>query len=169
MAKKSKAFSELLRLQKSSHQHQDSLARFQNKLKKELFEVEKIVVSPPGQVKMSEVLEDFVEPYWKKAKTEDAQKKLLILAIYAWNIALFPKPEQPGMIDEILTDSLVEGNQKMKADIEYVIEHLIARKNRYFSEYERMIIDFEFKDEGSGYHLFVASTAIPKSSELDLE
>jgi hypothetical protein len=169
MAKKSKAFSELLRLQKMSQRPQTPLASFEKKLRKESLPFEKLVVSPPGEVKMSEVLEDFVEPYREEAQTKNAIIRLLTLGTIAWNTALFPKPERQGMIDKMITDDLVEGDKKLKAEIQDLIEELIARKNRYFSEHKRMIVDFELKDEGSGYHLSVASTLLPKSSDSELD
>jgi hypothetical protein len=170
MAKKSKAFSELFRLQKRKPQHpQNPLASLEEKLRKESLPFEKLVVSPPGYAKMSEVLEDFVEPYREEAKTKEATRRLLTLATIAWNAALFPKPEQQGMIDQMITDDLVEGDKKLKAEIQDLIKELIARKNCYFSEHKRMIIDFELKDEGRGYYLSVASTLLPKSSDSELD
>lgn len=167
MAKKSKAFSELLRLQKRKPQRpQNPLASLEKKLRKESFPFEKLVVSPPGEVKMSEVLEDFVEPYREEAQTKEATRRLLTLATIAWNAALYPEPERQGMIDQVLTDDIVEGDKKLKAEIQEIVKELIARKNRYFSENKRMILDFELKDVGSGYHLSVASTLeISDSSE----
>jgi hypothetical protein len=169
MAKKSKAFSELLRLQKMSQRPQNPLASFEKKLRKESLPFEKLVVSPPGEVKMSEVLEDFIEPYREEAQTKEATRRLLTLATIAWNVALFPKPERQWMIDKMITDDLVEGDQKLKAEIQDLIQELIARKNRYFSENKRMIVDFELKKVGSGYHLSVASTLSPESSESELD
>ena len=170
MAKKSKAFSELQQLHKRKSQDpQNSLASLEKKLKKDSFPFEKLVVSPQGEVKMSEVLEDFIEPYREFAQTKEATRRLLTLATFAWNTALSPKPEQQEMIDQVLTDALIEGDKKLKAEIQDLIQELIARKNRYFSEYKRMIIDFELKKVGSGYHLSVASTLSPESSESELD
>ncbi len=57
------------------------------------------------------------------------------------------------MIAQMITDDLVEGDDLLKAEIIDLIQKLIARKNRYFPEYKRMILDFELKDVGRGYHL----------------
>jgi hypothetical protein len=170
MAKKSKAFSELQQLHKRKPQDtQNPLASFEKKLRKESLPFGELVVSPPGYAKMSEVLEDFIEPYQELAQTKEATLKLLTLATIAWNVALLPKPERQGMIDKMITDALVGGDKKLKAEIQDLIKKLIARKNRYFSEYKRMILDFELKDVGSGYHLSVASTLSPESSPSELE
>ena len=170
MAKKSKVFNELLRLQKRKPQPpQNYLASLEEKLQKESWPFEKFVVSPPGYAKMSKVLEDFVEPYREEAKTKEAIRRLLTLATIAWNAALFPKPEQQEIIDQMITDDLVQGDKKLKEDIQDVIKELIARKNRYFSEHKRMIIDFELQDEGKDCHLSVASTLLSKSLDAEEE
>ena len=47
-----------------------------------------IVRPSPGQEKMSEVLLDFVEPYSEQWETAEELRKLLTLAVIAWNAAL---------------------------------------------------------------------------------
>jgi hypothetical protein len=69
----------------------------------------------------------------------------------------------------MITDDLVQGDKKLKAEIQDLIKELIARKNRYFSEHKRMIIDFELQDEGKDYHLSVASTLLSKSLDAEEE
>jgi hypothetical protein len=61
MAKKSKAFSELLRLQKMSQGSEKPLKSFEKKLREKSLPFKEIVVSPSGEVTMSEVLEDFID------------------------------------------------------------------------------------------------------------
>jgi hypothetical protein len=156
--KKSKALGELSRLQKMSQASQNSLASLEQKLRKESFPFDGLVVSPAGEVKMSEVLEDFVEPYRESAQTEKEIRRLLTLATVAWNASFIPPEGQQEMIDQLFTDELVEGDQELRAEIQDLIRVLIGRKNRYFSQYSRMIVDFELTDTGNGYHLSVAST-----------
>lgn len=165
MAKKSKAFSELLRLEKRSQKNQNPLASLEKKLRKNSSSFDKLIVSPPGEAKMSEVLEEFVEPYKEFGETKKATIRLLTLATVAWNIALFSPTEQQKIIHQVLTDEIVEGDQELKAEIQELIKELIERKNRYFSQYKRMIVDFELKDQGNGYYLSVASTLSTEDSE----
>ena len=162
MAKKSKAFSELLRLQKMSQGSQNLLKSFEKKLKKESLPFKEIVVSPSGEVKMSEVLEDFVEPYLESTETKESMRRLLTLGTIAWNLALSPESERQGVIDRVFNDDLLGGDKKLKAEIQGLIEELITRKNRYFSENRRMIVDFELKELGNDYHISVASTLSPE-------
>ena len=161
MGKKSKGFSELLRLQKISNHQENPLASLEKKVKKEIPSLDEFVVNPPGQAKMSEVLEDFVEPYREFVTTKKTTIRMLHLAKIAWNIALSPKAEQQERIDQFfgsISDDVFQGELKIKAEAQDFIQELVVRKNRYFSQYKRMIVDFELKDVGDGYYLSVAST-----------
>ena len=85
MARKSKEFGELLKPKKSSQRQEKFLERFKSNLERGTVGGEKIVISPPGEAKMSDVLTDFVAPYRTEVDTEVAYQRLLELAIMAWN------------------------------------------------------------------------------------
>ncbi|CCI06216.1 Genome sequencing data, contig C288 [Microcystis aeruginosa PCC 7941] len=167
MAKKSKAFSELPRLQKMSQGSEKPLKSFEKKLREKSLPFKEIVVSPSGEVTMSEVLEDFIEPYRKSNETKGSMRTLLTIGIIAWNLALSPESKRQEMIDRVFNKDLLKGDKRLKADIQGLIDELIARKNRYFSENKRMIVDFELKELGSEYHLSVASSLSPEFSESE--
>jgi hypothetical protein len=118
---------------------------------------QEFVIEPSGEVKMSEVLTAFVEPYLESADTEGDYRKLLTLAIAAWNISLFPEEEQQDMVDEIL-ETMPATSAIVKMYLREIVNMLIARKKAYFSEHTRMIVGFELTDMGEDYHLSVAST-----------
>jgi len=117
----------------------------------------KFIIEPSGEVKMSEVLTAFIEPYLESANTEEAYRKLLMLAIVAWNTSMFPEEDQQDMVDEVL-EAMPATSEEVKAGLREIINMLIARKKAYFSEYRRMILGHELTDTGRGYHLSVAST-----------
>ena len=106
-------------------------------------------------VKMSEVLKEFIAPYRDIANTEEAFRKLLVTAVIAWNAALFPAEERKAHLEKVL-EALPE---EVRADGRAIINELIERKKRCFSEYKRMIVDYEVTDTGKDYHLVVISTA----------
>jgi hypothetical protein len=106
-------------------------------------------------VKMSEVLKAFVAPYRHLVETEEAFQRLLAIAVTAWNIALWPVQEREAHIREIL-EALPQDTWE---DAKEIIDELIERKEEHFSEYRRMIIDYEVTDVGQDYHLTVISTA----------
>jgi len=132
--------------------------RLKAKLEQGPFHGMKLVVAPSGSVKMSKVLEDFVEPYMGSVDTEQAYRRLLTLAVMAWNTSFLPEEERQEMIDRVLEAAIPSGDDELRAGLKGIVNMLIARKRAYFSEYTRHIIDFEVTDTGEEYHLTVAST-----------
>lgn len=143
---------------------QNRFEGLEKKLEQGPFRGEKIVIEPSGEVKMSEVLTDFVEPYIEFTDTEEDYRKLLVLAIMAWNASFLPEKEQQDMIDGILDKGIPTGSEELKAGLKEIVKELVIRKKVYFPEYTRRIIDFEVTDTGKGYHLAVASTLEDTSS-----
>jgi hypothetical protein len=139
-------------------QKQKRLASLKKKLEQGPFRGQKIVIESGGEEKMSEVLKDFIEPYLEFADTEEAQRKLLTLAVMAWNASFLPEKEQQDMIDRVLDAGIPTANEELKTGLKDIVNMLIARKKVYYSEYTRKIIDFELTDRGRDYHLSVAST-----------
>ncbi len=159
MARKSKAFGELLRQQDSIEQQRKSLKSLAKKVEQGSYGVDKVVVSPPGEAKMSEVLEDFVEPFCQYAETETALRKLYTLAIIAWNMAFLSDAEQAKSIEDILnSDKVLNEDQEVLSEVKDIINALVSRKKQHFPDYTRKIIEFELRDIGTGYHLSVIST-----------
>ncbi len=62
-------------------------------------------------------------------------------------------------LDDITDDA------DIKTDLREVLAEMIERKNTHFSEYRRVIIDFQLTDLGDEDHLTVISTStgIPES------
>jgi len=140
------------------HQKPKRLEGLKRKLAQGPFRGQKTVIAPSGQVRMSDVLADFVEPYRQSADTEEAYRKLLTLAVMAWNTALLPEKAQHAMVDRVLDEGLPTAPPELKTGLKEIVHRLMARKKVYFSENKRTIIDFELTDTGRGYHLAVAST-----------
>jgi hypothetical protein len=115
------------------------------------------VSPPPGVEKMSDVLEDFIEPYLDSIEGDDAYRKLLTLAALAWNAALLPEGRQEAMIDDVLSKGLPPGSDELAAGLRSIVEGMVERKKAHFSSNRRAIISFELTDLGDQYHLTVAS------------
>jgi len=122
------------------------------------FPNQKVIIGPTSDsIKMSDVLEEFVEPYQQFAETKEAYRKLLTIAIVAWNVMLFPEKDRSSRLDELL-GTLPE---RMRKDGRQITEELMVRKERFFSQHRRMIVDFEVEDTGGKWHLSVMSMAGP--------
>jgi hypothetical protein len=119
-----------------------------------------VVVNPSGEQKMSEVLDEFVEPFKDLfgSDTLEGHRKLLNLAVAAWNIALFPEDEQAQYIEELIEKGFKKLNAEDKKLTRSLIQSMIDRKNSHFPGIKRAILSFELTDTGDGFHLNVAST-----------
>lgn len=136
----------------------DSAKRFdslKNRLQKGPFRGHELVVTPRSSTKMSEVLWSFVEPYREFANTEEALRRLLTLAVLAWDAALLPEEERPRMIGEVF--QALPLDEELRTGLRGIVDELIERKERCFSQYKRPIVDFELQDRGRDYHLIVVS------------
>ena len=65
---------------------------------------------------MSEVLREFVEPYLEFADTEEATRKLLTVAMVAWNASFLTEEEQRAMIDAIINEAMSSATEENKND-----------------------------------------------------
>ena len=146
-----------LRRKQKQEQRQERLRGFKQRLEKDLLRGHKVVVEPRGVTKMSEVLKAFVEPYLALADTEDAYRKLLTLAVVAWNASFLTEEEQSEMVDDITSEAMPAATREEREDLRELVSTLVERKGAYFSEYRRRIIDFELTDMGKDYHLSVVS------------
>jgi len=140
---------------KRRRQKRDATAALRKRVKRQFPDQKLVTGKTSDGVKMSEVLEAFIAPYCEIADTEEALKKLLTIAVVAWNTTLFPVQDRKAQIKEVL-EALPK---KVRADGRAIINELMERKEKYFSEYERIIMDYELIDTGKNYQLTVISTA----------
>ena len=163
MARKSKDFKDLIKQEQSSQDKHKNLELLRDKMQEEgIFGdlAANMVIEPKGEVKMSEVLKQFVEPYRDTVHNLQQCKSLLSLAGIAWNAALMSESEQQSIVDEFLEESLVTDDAQTKQDTKEIIAELIARKNQHFSHIKRLIMDFDVKQFGQRYDISVASTLV---------
>ncbi len=114
----------------------------------------------PGGVKMSGVLEDFVEPLADEAQDLEAYRRLLYLGQLAWNAALRGEPERGQMVNELLSAGLPGAGGETLSFGRSIVESLIVRKEQHFAHLRRPILGFEVFDTGDGWHLNVASLIV---------
>ncbi len=157
MAKKSKGFRELLSQESSSNIERQSSAALEKKLARELGISTKFIPSPKG-AKMSEALEELVEPYFDSTADRRSLETLLSMGALAWNLAIVPTEDRQELFDT----AFQAATKSQDADIaegKALVETLIERKEKLFPENRRMIMSFELKYTGGGdYQISVAST-----------
>jgi len=168
MAKKSKGFGELLKQQRADKIEQKELEKLGQKVQKGFLsdKFAGMVMNPQGEVKMSEVLKELVEPYLDFARNHSQREKLFSIAAIAWNLALIPESERRQMIDQVI-EQVMRGNDPLaRQDAQEIMDELIARKQTLFADNKRFIIEFHLQDIGKEFHLSVASTLMnPPGSE----
>ncbi len=108
--------------------------------------------------KMSEVLENFVEPYMEHADTLDAYRKLIGIAIIAWNAALLQGAEREKMLEDAYRRLIPAADKQARADFQSIVVALILRKERYFADNRRAILNYRVAKVPTGFYLSVAST-----------
>ena len=128
----------------------------------ELPEKTAFIYNPPGQIKMSEVLMDFIEPYESMLHSEEDYRKIISTALVAWNAALLPEPERREMVDSIIDEAFSSAAD----DARLVIDELSRRKERHFAQIKRGMLSYELTMTKDGPHVSVMSTleGIPRPS-----
>jgi len=86
-------------------------------------------------------------------------KRLHQTALIAWNTALFPKPERQRQLEQLIAALKIDAHSL--ADMKAIVAELVERKDRFFAQYKRAILDFELTEAGKDYHLSVVSSAEP--------
>jgi hypothetical protein len=113
-----------------------------------------LIVNPTGHEKMSEVLEDFIEPYLGEVRNDEDHSKLLNMGIMAWNIALASRGEREEHLRPLIQAAPPDGRAVLRA----FVDELIARKDAHFASNKRMILGFELTPLPTGPYLNVLST-----------
>ena len=151
MAQKSKGFGELLYQQKALNRTQQEIERG------ELGGITGVVMSPKGVAKMSDVLEEFIDPYLDAVETRNQHEKLFSIAIVAWNLAIMPKADRQPLMQQLI-DQAAGNDQLARHDTQEILDQMIARKERFFADNKRYILNFQLQGRGNNLHLTVTST-----------
>jgi hypothetical protein len=160
MARKSKGFGKISQPQRADKIHQKRLKKLQRKIQTGSLshKFEDMVTNPKGEVKMSKVLQEFVEPYLDLAPSLSQRQNLLDLAVIAWNLAFMPENELPSTLDYLLEDVSKDNDPFFYKEMRSVINDLITRKQKLFAEHKRYIVACKLQDVGKEFDLCVTST-----------
>ena len=115
--------------------------------------------SPDNNANISKIFESFIEPWLEMTETEDDMRRLIKIAVIAWNLSLSSESEQQERTNQLLAHNIDQENAQIKADIEDFINRLIIRKNRDFPQCKQLITDFDLEDLGDTYQICL--TLIP--------
>jgi hypothetical protein len=113
-----------------------------------------ITFNPAGHRKMSELLEELIDPYLDATKDLEQLEKLVSMGTIAWNATLMSAQEQARFLDRVL--SAVPPT--VRPDFALLLRALMLRKVELFPNERRQIFHTQLTPLGDGYHLTVASS-----------
>jgi len=126
--------------------------------KQGLLEDTVIIHEPRGKEKMSEVLEEFAQPYLDLVDDSfEMQNKVIAMAALAWNFTLLPRKERKAAVEDLIS-SLSLQDERAEEDTRQIIKEMIKRKKRYFRANKRFILSYDMSKTKDGFYLSVAST-----------
>ncbi|NCO76586.1 MAG: hypothetical protein GW856_15335 [Cyanobacteria bacterium] len=106
---------------------------------------------------MSKVLENFLQPYIHLTSNCVEKEKLFTLGVIAWNASLYPESERADIINLLFSQEVIGDDSNVQDELTDIITGLIDRKLNFFTDYQRLIVDFKLEEIGQLYHLSVTS------------
>ncbi|NCO79507.1 MAG: hypothetical protein GW795_00905 [Cyanobacteria bacterium] len=107
--------------------------------------------------RMSKVLENFLQPYIHLTSNCVEKEKLFTLGVIAWNASLYPESERADIINLLFSQEVIGDDSNVQDELTDIITGLIDRKLNFFTDYQRLIVDFKLEEIGQLYHLSVTS------------
>jgi hypothetical protein len=149
-----------------------SLTSFRNMLKnlEQLGMAKDLLINPPDQAKMSEVLLEFARPLLDPSGDDEHFDKAIALAAASWNAALLPAEKQEasieGVIDKISSSGARDADtaREINANLKEIVLMLLERKRSQFPDNKRIIVDYQISSSKDQRNVLVAST-LPSSDE----
>ena len=105
--------------------------------------------------KMSEVILDFAEPLLRDAPDLESEKTAIAFAIICWNIAILKETGDEKVVEETLGAAGDEAGKELRR----FAKEMMERKQSFFADNKKLILDYQFTEEPEGFHLYVVSTA----------
>ncbi len=117
-----------------------------------------ILRNPEGEVKMSEVLKAFVQPYLKFVKNRDQRMTLFQTGVAAWDLALLPEERRQPTMEEVIETLCPGQSDSVKQGCRSLLSKMIVRKQQLFADNHRYIVNFKLHETEENYQISVMST-----------
>jgi len=108
--------------------------------------------------KMSDVIEEFLAPYEQFAQSAEEYRRLVLMGAMAWNAALAQGVKRKQLLGDMLRAIVPNGDRQTQEDFYGIVKEMIERKERYFANNRRYILNIQLTETPTGLHLSVAST-----------
>jgi hypothetical protein len=113
-----------------------------------------------GMRKMSEILLEFAEPFFEEADSLEDYRKVLLFAITAWNLSLLDTNSQKAELEKLTEIMGHESDASFMQGLQSILKPMIDRKQEYYSDTKRLVMDWDYIRSPAGGHLNVVSTII---------
>jgi len=130
----------------------------------EYFKNTKLIPNTGEVEKMSDVILRFAEPLQDEYGV--VPPDMIRFAILVWNASVLPKEAQDQAFKDI-NKIIPNDDRKARQEMLMVISMLLERKEKYFSDNKRFIVDYNIRESSRRIHLDVAST-LPEGYNPDL-
>jgi hypothetical protein len=132
---------------------QKSMERLKNRAHDNLGE-ECILYEGRFKIKMSEVILDLAHDLLELAETKSQYKKAIGITCMAWNLSVLSGVEKEKSLDELFNKL---NDEEARNDTFDIISAIIEKKNRHYSQVNRLIVDYEVLGNRDNIHLNVMS------------
>ena len=120
-----------------------------NKIKAEREALGQTVIINQSEIKYSEFLLQFIQPFLSVNYDGDELFEMLDLGIIAWNTGNIKVAIPATLYKKTMEDALAKDKKTKKEEVE-LFKKLIERKVKEFSKYEHFIEDFEMNEDENG-------------------
>jgi hypothetical protein len=156
--KKSDLLREIQQLKTSSRSKNESReASFRRFEQKAASQGMKSIRAQKGQLKMSDIMHDFLAPYTSETPTLSEYHNLLPLALVAWNTALLPPERHNVLLNSFIQVALPNSDPIANHDLRRLLEAMVQDKLENFAEYDRAITDYDVYEVDGEIQLSIAS------------
>ena len=111
----------------------------------------------PSLPKLSEQIWEYAEPLLHAAPDAEAQKRAAQLAIICWNQPCSRRARYRSSLAKRFR-RLADGDPRLESELFEIFVMMQARKQEYFQDDNRLVVNFSLSDTPDGVHLLVAST-----------
>lgn len=118
------------------------------------------IQDPKGIRKMSEIILEFARPLLDEANSFEAYKKVILVAMLAWNLSLTDESEANAKLETLCNDLVRSMDDDMVVEFRHKLTKLIQRKREHFPQVKRMVMDWDLVKMNNSFHLNVVSTLI---------
>ena len=84
-------------------------------------------------------------------------KEMLEIAIILWNASFMPSDMQRKAVEDVV-NVLPSENTEARRELFVIAHRLLERKKQYFSDNQRMIMDYHITESAHSIHVDVMST-----------